>query len=334
MQKIKLFLLVALCLLLLPGKIYAASASLSLSPTSGAYTVGDSFSLEVRMNSDVTVSTWQVKLTYDSSVLTYQSIEYNPTFESKVEETITAGSILASRFSLSGGASGNVMLMKVTFKSSTVKDSTAVNFSQSECFIYELGQGTNILSSVANGSYAIKSAPAGESTSSGTITTATSSGTTVYISKSKSTIKTDKTEATADGKDAITLSITVRDSNGNVVKDKKPTVTISGSDNKLSELTLTGDDWVATLTSTKAEEKTITVKIDKTTLGTTKVTFIAPSIPATPTIQPTPIEKPPISITKLPSLMGPYQLYIAGSMALLLTIGYLVYSILKRRRSG
>lgn len=322
MQKIKLFfILMALCLLLLPGKTCAASASLSLSPGSGEYTVGDSFSIEVKMNSDVTVGTWQVKLTYDSSILTYQSIEYNPAFDAKAEETIIAGSILASRFSLSGGASGNIMLIKVTFKGSAVKDSTAVNFTQSECFIYELGQGTNILSGVSNGSYKIKSTP----TTTGIITTTTPSGMTVYISKSKSTIKTDRTQATADGKDTITSTITVKDSKGDVVKDKKPTVTVSGSDNKLSDLALRGDSWVVTLTSTKAEEKTITVKIDKTTLGTIKVTFTAP-------LAPTPTPTPPISITKLSSLVSPYMLYIEGGAALLLTI--LLYYLIRKNSRG
>jgi len=337
---------------LIPSLGFAAAATLKLSPASGEYTVGNTFSLDVKVDSggDKIVAVKAV-LTYDATVLEYQSINFDgsPLEGAAGVPSISGGKIDFSRLTFSGGVSGENQVAKIAFK--VLKEGTAVNFVQAESQVILSGEiAQNILSSVQNGSYTIKSAPtetggatpAPTSTSTtDTVTTTTPTGTTITISKSKSTIKTDKTQATADGKDAITLTITVRDSNKNVVKDKKPTVTVSGSDNKLSDLTLVGDNWVATLTSTKAEEKTITVKIDKTTLGTTKVTFTAvgapapapqPTPPTTPTPSPTP--KPPISITKLPSLVSPYALYIEGGAALLLTIGYLIYLIRKRRFGG
>lgn len=108
--------------------------------------------------------------------------------------------------------------------------------------------------------------------SSGSSSTSTSTST---VDKSKSKIETDKTEAVANGQDKITISLTLLDSKGKVITGLKPVIIISDSDNTLSSTEFKDNKYVATLTSTKAEDKDISAKIDKVELDKVKVKFTA-----------------------------------------------------------
>lgn len=75
-----------------------------------------------------------------------------------------------------------------------------------------------------------------------------------------STVETNKNEFSADGKDKVTISVTVKDNNGKTTTETVPTVEVTGNDNTVSEVKKEEDKFMVTLTTTNPEEKTIRVK--------------------------------------------------------------------------
>lgn len=120
-------------------------------------------------------------------------------------------------------------------------------------------------SSSSNSSSSVETTPIIEETQEA------SSGKT--ISKTKSKISADKEKAKADGQEAVTLTMALRSANDEVIASSKLALEVSGSNNIVSELKKEGDDYKATISSTKAEEKEIKVKIGSWELGSLKVTF-------------------------------------------------------------
>ena len=100
-----------------------------------------------------------------------------------------------------------------------------------------------------------------------------STGAKVYLSKSLSSINTDKDSATADGNDAITFSVTLKTTDGDITSSSKLKAEVSGSDNTQGDLVKDGDSYKMTLKSTKAEEKTVKFSVGTWELGSKKVTF-------------------------------------------------------------
>lgn len=96
------------------------------------------------------------------------------------------------------------------------------------------------------------------------------------IDKDKSKITLDKESALANGSDAITISIALKTANDEVIKSSKLALEVSGSDNNVGEISLVNKDhYEAKITSTKAEEKEIKVKIGSWQLGSIKAKFTA-----------------------------------------------------------
>jgi len=137
----------------------ASAATLFLAPSMGSYSVGDTFSVSVKVNTEgKAINTAEVTLTFDPSVLEVKSISKTgsifslwvsePTF-SNTDGTISfAGGKPSPGYA---GSSGNLVI--ITFKGLT-SGGTNVNFS-SASVLADDGMGTNILSSLISGAYAI-----------------------------------------------------------------------------------------------------------------------------------------------------------------------------------
>jgi len=99
----------------------------------------------------------------------------------------------------------------------------------------------------------------------------------------KSSVIFDKTIATADGKDTINVSILIKNSSGTIITNKKTTVTVTGNGNTVSDFVLdtSTKTWKGTVLSTKAEVKTVLIKIDSELLAEQQITFVSPGISLT-----------------------------------------------------
>jgi adhesin/invasin len=99
------------------------------------------------------------------------------------------------------------------------------------------------------------------------------------FSLSESGIAANPLTVTADGVDETDITVTVRDANGNPVSGSTVTLEVSGSDNDITQPAgLTGSDGIATgtVTSTVAEDKTVSFRVDTNLAdSTTAVQFVA-----------------------------------------------------------
>lgn len=103
--------------------------------------------------------------------------------------------------------------------------------------------------------------------------------TTQQVSASNSSVTADPLSVTANGSDITTLTITVKDTNNNVLPNipgSNIVVTASGSNNTIGTPSTTdaAGQSVVTIASTKAETKTITVTVQGVTLNQPQVTFV------------------------------------------------------------
>ena len=100
------------------------------------------------------------------------------------------------------------------------------------------------------------------------------------FSASVSTVTVDKTTVVADGVDAVTVTVTVKDAQGNPIAGSTVTIESTGTLNTITQpvgLTLADGVAVGTVKSTKAEGKTITAKVGgvEALTKTRNVTFTA-----------------------------------------------------------
>lgn len=99
-----------------------------------------------------------------------------------------------------------------------------------------------------------------------------------------SSVSVDRSSATADGEDAITLTVVLRESRGGPAAMATATASVSGSNNLLEPTLLLADETgTATLTlrSTKAEPKRISVRVQRALLGEVDVEFNSGPVDAT-----------------------------------------------------
>lgn len=112
---------------LLPAAVSAAgSASFSLTPASGTYTQGSSFTVQVHENGD-NVNVVTAKLTYDASKLTCNGVGDSSAFPSTVTATCGGGSVTISRYTTST-VSGDAVVGSINFTAIAGSGSTSVNF--------------------------------------------------------------------------------------------------------------------------------------------------------------------------------------------------------------
>jgi len=144
---------------ILPNKVEAADASLYLVPSDDTYTVGNTFSVEVRVNSgDVAINAAEGTLVFDTNDLEVRSINKNssvfslwvqePTFSNSLGTINFAGGKPSPGFT---GATGRIMT--IVFKAKSA-GSANVTFA-SGSVLADDGKGTNILTNMGGGTYTL-----------------------------------------------------------------------------------------------------------------------------------------------------------------------------------
>ncbi len=105
------------------------------------------------------------------------------------------------------------------------------------------------------------------------------------FSASASDVQVDKTTATADGVDAVGVTVTVRDGQGNPIAGAAVTIEATGTSNTITQpVGVTGANGVATgsVRSTKAELKTVSARVGGVLVTNTRnVTFVPGAFSAT-----------------------------------------------------
>ncbi len=151
------FFLFAFCIF--TGEAKAASASLYLSPSTGNYTVGNTFLIQAKVNSGgVAVNATDGTLVFNPDKLEVKSISkidsaftlwvQEPTFSNSLGTVNFAGGKPSPGFT---GAAG--IIFTITFKARTATiDPATVTFA-SGSVLADDGKGTNILGSMGSGSY-------------------------------------------------------------------------------------------------------------------------------------------------------------------------------------
>lgn len=145
--------------LTLASETNAADASLYLSPSTGVYAVGSTFSVAVEVNSGgETINAAEGTLTFDSDKLSVISISKNgsiftlwatgPTFSNSAG-TISFGGGTPENFN---GSSG--IIITISFRAKAVGSSN-VNFSIGSVLAADY-KGTNVLATMASGTYVIQ----------------------------------------------------------------------------------------------------------------------------------------------------------------------------------
>ena len=97
------------------------------------------------------------------------------------------------------------------------------------------------------------------------------------VNPGTSTVVAGAATQTTDGGATITITVTLNDAFGNPVAGETVTVEATGTGNTISTPAVTdaAGQTTATISSTKAEEKTVTAKVGTTAVGTDTVTFTA-----------------------------------------------------------
>lgn len=165
-KKIILHFVLSFCILtfafcILAGEANAASATLFLSPPSGTYNFGDTFSVSIKVNTGgETINAAEGTLIFNPAEIRVVSISKSdsiftlwtsePAFSNSLGNIVFGGGT-PTNFS---GNSGTII--KINFQGKAVATSQ-VNFSSGSVLAAD-GKGTNILATMSGGTYIIKSA--------------------------------------------------------------------------------------------------------------------------------------------------------------------------------
>lgn len=156
------FFIFNICLIA-PSPVFAAGATLFLSPSSGSYTVGDSFTVSITINSGggVGINAADGTLKFDPGMLSASTPSKTGSifslWTSNPVHSNTAGTVIFSGGNPGPytGTSGKVL--SVTFKA--LKEGTTKITFPSGSVLAADGKGTNVLSSKGEGNYTIKHRP-------------------------------------------------------------------------------------------------------------------------------------------------------------------------------
>lgn len=153
------FVIIAICAVLFPlaaPQTKAASASLYLAPNAGTYTVGNTFSITIRVNTDSAINAVEAVLFFDNedmevttlsktgSILTLWPVE--PSFSNSAGSISFGGGLPTPGYT---GSSGRLLI--VTFRVKTA-GTGSINFSSGAVLAND-GNGTNILTGMTGGAY-------------------------------------------------------------------------------------------------------------------------------------------------------------------------------------
>jgi outer membrane biosynthesis protein TonB len=153
-------LLVAAAPLVLTSSASAASASMTLTPSSGTIAIGDTISVGVYEDSGAQdVNAAKANLTYNANVLTFVSVTSSPAFSIDAATSGGSGTVNIERGALPA-VTGNQLIATITF-SGKASGSAAVNFTGSSSVLAASGPqaNQNILTSTNGGNYTVPSPP-------------------------------------------------------------------------------------------------------------------------------------------------------------------------------
>ena len=132
----------------------AGSGTLSLSPSSGTYKVGDTFSVAVHENSGSTAAyAVQANLSYSTSKLTYVSYTDSASFSFAAESPDSDSGLLKFARGSTTGRTGDRVVVTVKFKAKATASATDVTFASGS--VIADGGGGDILGSSQGGTYKI-----------------------------------------------------------------------------------------------------------------------------------------------------------------------------------
>lgn len=130
--------------------VFAAGGRLYLSPASGSFTAGQTFTVSVRMNTSESVNAVQANLSYATDKLEVVGLSYGGSaFDIQAESSVGGGVIKMGRGTVSA-TSGDRLIGAVTFKARTGTGSTSVSFAGGTQLV---NNGVAVSSSTSGGSY-------------------------------------------------------------------------------------------------------------------------------------------------------------------------------------
>jgi hypothetical protein len=139
--------------LLTPSSAQTAT-SMYLAPASANVTVGNNFSVAVRINAGESINAVAADLSYDSSKLQFVSIDATGSaFSTEAPSTGGSGSVSINRGQI-GGVTGDKLVATVNFKALAASAATAVTFAGSSQSVRN-ADNTDALSAATGGSYAL-----------------------------------------------------------------------------------------------------------------------------------------------------------------------------------
>ncbi len=266
-----------------------------------------------------------------------------------INHDASAGTIYFARLPGSSGFTGTGKVLTLNFKAKTT-GTAALSFEPSISKIYENGTGAENPMTLGGSSLNLVAAapspsPTATSTTTAAVTTptptptpttkvttstktptpkpsakatatptpkpTTTTASTGTVSVDQSITQFSSTTAVADGTDTITVSVTLKDASGTIIKDVTPAITgMRENSDVASPFTYDSltESWSSQITSTDAGIMTATLTAQNLTLNTQELTFTAP--------EPTPFAEAP---TKQGSSFG-RTIFIGFILLLLLLL--------------
>lgn len=135
--------------------VYAASATLSLSPASSSVSQGATFTVTIRMNSGTEpVNGAQANLSYPANLLDYVSIGSSSAFSIVAQNSGGGGSVQIGRGALPA-VSGSQTVATVRFKAKTNAGTATINFAGGSQVV-SASSNQNIMTGSTGGNYTLK----------------------------------------------------------------------------------------------------------------------------------------------------------------------------------
>lgn len=146
----------------LPAKVFAASATLYLSPGSSSVAQGATLIVNIRENSgSEPVNSVQANLSYPANLLDFVKINDGSAWGVKAENSGGGGSVRIARGAFSA-VSGDQLVASVHFKAKTSSGSATINFASGSQVI-SANSNSDIMAAANGGTYTFKApAPAAE----------------------------------------------------------------------------------------------------------------------------------------------------------------------------
>lgn len=191
--------------------VSASTSRLYLSPSSGKYKSGQSFTVKIRVSAGQSVNAVQANLSYSATKLSVSSMSYGGSaFEIQAESSASGGSIRIGRGTTSA-FTGDRLVGSITFKAKTGSGSASVSFTGGTTLA---NNGSSITSSTSGGSYSFYTPTSTSSSSSSKNSSSTSSKTTTTAPASTADSPKPDTKKKAADKTGPTIADITMKSNG------------------------------------------------------------------------------------------------------------------------